>query len=274
MKNILLWIITFLTITFWPLSLILANGQTWAVYLLASAVILVDWFLYLKKFPYHYFVYLVLPLIHPVFLIFPFAMLLFNFRDLKKPFFLASYGLILVVVSLLSYKTFYNYSIFTPDPLAWDTLNKKISFIPNSYMAKIFENRTTIAQNKFKSNFFLSLDLNNYFFSMHPREIMGDNQNLNKFPYLAIIPFLLSLFFIPENKHKKWLLTTIFAAVITLGFINNPDKFDILIFVPFFLLCFYGLKKITTLPNLYFWLFSLLFIPTSIIELLRIIVYK
>jgi hypothetical protein len=180
---------------------------------------------------------------------------------------------VLIAIFLFSFKSFYAYSIFTPDPLAQDTLIKKISIIPNRNLARIFENKTTIAQEKFKSNLFLSLDLNNYFFSLHPRELVGENQNLAKFPYLALFPFLIGLFFIPENKHKKWIITTFAAAAISLGFINNQDKFDFLIFMPVFLVCFYGIRKIFD-SNKYAWIFSLLFIPASLIELARIFVFK
>lgn len=256
---------------FWPISFILANNNTWPIFFTASIVLLVDWVLYLKKFKYHYFLYLILPLIHPVYLFFPLIVLFLNIKEMKRYFSLISYTVILVFVSLLTYRTFYAYSIFTPDPLAWDTLNKKISLIPNRNLARVFENKTTIAQDKFKANIFTSLDLNNYFFSLHPQE-SGDNQNLNKYPYLSIIPFLLGLYFILENVHKRWIVTTFITTIISIGLINNQDRFDVLIYLPVSLLCFYGLRKLANTPNVLFWIFSILFIPLSIVELIRIFV--
>lgn len=259
-------------LVFWPISFVMANADTWPIFVIAPVILIIDWVLYLKKFKYHYFLYLILPLIHPAYLVFPVIAILLNIKDVKKVS-LTIYTVLFIFISFFSYKTFYAHSIFTPDPLAWDTLNKKISLIPNRNLARIYENKTTISQEKFKANTFLSLDLNNYFFSLHPRE-EGNNQNLNKYPYLAIIPFLLGLFFILENVHKKWLITVFTAAVLSLGFINNQDRYDLLIFLPVSLLCFYGLRKLANAFGIFFWIFSAAFIPITLIELTRIIVFK
>lgn len=259
-------------LVFWPISFYFANNDTWPIFASAILVLLVDWILYSRKNIYHDFLYLILPLIHPAYLIFPIIAVLPYVKDMKKiP--LGIYAVLLILMSLFSYKTFYAYSIFTPDPLARDTLIKKISLIPSRNLARIFENKTTVSQEKFKDNIFLSSDLNNYFFSLHPREV-GGNQNLNKYPYLAIVPFLLGLFFILENIHRKWITTTYIAAVISIGLINNQDKFDVLIYLPISLLCFYGLKKLANTSTKYFWIFSLVFIPVTIIELIRMFVVK
>lgn len=259
-------------LVFWPISFVMANTDTWPIFVIAPVILIIDWVLYLKKFKYHYFLYLILPLIHPAYLVFPVIAILFNVKGIKKAS-LVIYTVILILVSFFSYKTFYAYSIFTPDPLATDTLIKKISLIPSRNLARIYENKTTIPQEKYKANIFLSLDLNNYFFSLHPRE-EGNNQNLNKYPYLAIIPFLLGLFFILENVHKKWLITVFIAAILSLGFINNQDRYDLLIFLPVSLLCFYGLKKLANASGIFFWIFSAAFIPITLIELTRIIIFK
>lgn len=272
MKKLIFWISVSLIFVFWPISFVLANNQTWPMFFTASAVLIVDWILYLKRFKYHYFLYLILPLVHPAYLIFPVAAILLNLKDVKK-ISLAIYTVFFIFVSLFSYKTFYAYSIFTPDPLARDTLIKKISLIPTRNLARIYENKTTVSQEKYKTNVFLSLDLNNYFFSLHPRET-GDGQNLNKYPYLAMIPFLLGFFFILENVHKRWLITAFMAAILSLGFINNQDRYDLLIFLPVSLLCFYGLRKLANASAIFFWIFSTAFIPISLIELTRLFVFK
>lgn len=272
MKKVSFWISTGLIFAFWPISFILANTQSWFVFAASASVLIIDWVLYLKKFEYHYFLYLILPIIHPTYLVFPLVAVLPNLNHQKKvP--LVIYAVILIAISLFSYKTFYAYSIFTPDPLAKDTLIKKISLIPSRNLARVFENKTTVSQEKFKANTFLFLDPNNYFFSLHPREI-GDNQNLVKYPYLAIIPFLLGLYYILENIHKRWLITIFIAAIVSLGFINNPDRYDLLLYLPISMLCFYGLKKLTDVSNVWCWIFSIVFIPVSLIELVRIIVFK
>ncbi len=163
-------------------------------------------------------------------------------------------------------------TIFTPDPLAIDIQSTKISLIPNRNLARIYENKTTIPLDKFKSNVFVSLDLNNYFFSLHPQEIIG-GLNLTKYPYLAIIPFLVGLYFFSENKLRKWILCTFIVAVLSLAFINRQDKFDILLYFPVSAICLHGLRKIYT-SSVIFYFFSSVFIPISTIEFLRIIFAK
>jgi len=53
--------------------------------------------------------------------------------------------------------------------------------------------------------------------------------------------------------------------------INNQDKFDLILYLPIFLICLVGLKKIFTLPPVYYLFFSFLFLPLSVMELARII---
>ncbi len=270
MKNTLFWLSAILIFVFWPLSFVIANRDSWISFAFATLVILVGWILYQKKFKYHYLPYLVLPVIHPALLFFPIVMFLFYLKGmpLKVMF---SCGTILFVILIFTWKSFFAYSIFTPDPLANDTLVKKITLIPNRQLARIFENKTTIPVDKLKTNIFQSLDFNNYFFGFHPQEI-GGNQNLTKFSFLTIVPFLFGLFCIIENIHKKWLLAILFSAILSIGLINNQDRFDSLLFIPISLICFFGLKKITYQNNQYLsWIFPTIFIPISLLEIVRIL---
>ncbi len=278
MKKLIFFVSAVLMLAFWPLSFLFANQDSWVPFFVALTILLVDWLLYLNKFKYHYFLYLLFPLIHPALLLFPIISLIFivistegkpRWRNLT----LAIFTSLLIIVSFFSYKTFYAYSIFTPDPLAFDTLNKKISLIPNRNLAKVFMNKTTIFQDKFKSNIFISLDPNNYFFGLHPQEL-GNNQNLTKFPYLAIFPFLIGLYYLLDSKSKHWIISIFVAIASSIAFINNQDRFDILLYLPIVLICLNGLKKIFDSSSFNFSIFSAFFIPISIIELARLIIFR
>lgn len=269
MKKLILIISSLLILIFWPISFISANSHSWVPFFLALVILVVDWLLWSKKFKYHYYLYLLLPLIHPVYLIFPLVIFFMNLQKIGR-FSLIVYIVLLIILTTFSWKTFYAYSIFTPDPLAQDTLIKKISLIPNRHLARVFENKTTVYQDKFKSNIFTSLDLNNYFFSLHPREI-GDNQNLTKYSYLTLIPFLIGLFFLYDSPNKKWIVVVFIATVITVAFINNQDRFDILLYLPVSLICLHGLRKLLDIQAVLFWIFTLVFISISFIELLRVV---
>ncbi|EKD53322.1 MAG: hypothetical protein ACD_61C00071G0010 [uncultured bacterium] len=272
MKTFLFWISAVLILAFWPLSFILSNSDSWVPFILAASLVLLDYFLFRTGNKLRYFIYLLLPLIHPAYLLIPFLIFLLNIKNFDKTG-LFIFSFLLFLVSLFSWKTFYAYSIFTPDPLAKDTLIKKISLIPNRNLARIFENKTTVFQNKYKANLFVSLDPNNYFFALHPRE-SGDNQNLIKYSYLAIIPFLLGLFYLKDSRDKAWLVSVFLAMVLSISFINNQDRFDILLCVPVSIMSIFGLKKLKTLSAKYFLIFSVVFVLISFIELARIIIYR
>jgi len=273
MKKIIFWISVVLTSIFWPISFILANRHGWEPFVFAALVLVADWVLYLKKFKFHQFLYLILPIIHPVYLFFPLIAFVFNFRSIHTLLAKVSYLVILLFVSALSLKIFYAYSIFTPDPLATDTIIKKISLIPNRNLARLYENKTTVFQEKFRSNAFESLDLNNYFFSFHPREI-GGNQNLTKFSYLTLFPFLFGLFYVFKNSHRRWIFSIFISSAISLAFINNQDRFDFILYLPIMLLAYSGIKKLFSLNSSFYLFISAIFIPLSFVELIRLFVFK
>lgn len=276
MKKTFFGLTFWLILLFWPISLLQANPVSWPTYFMASLIVILDWFLYFKGFVYHYFLYLLLPLVTPVYLPLPIIYLLFNL-DLpvvKKPAPLTSYLVLTAIVGALSFGSFLPRSVFTPDPVALGTLHQKNSLIPQRFLAKIMANQTTIFQTKFTANLFSSFDINNYFFGFHPREIAKDNQNLSKYPYLALAPFLVGLFFLTQNTHRRWLAVTLLAAIISLATIGAPDKFDFIIYWPISLMIYYGLKKIYRFSGLAFWLFTVIFLPISLIELARLILLR
>lgn len=269
MKNILFWVSAFLVFVFWPVSFVLANLSSGAPFLFALLVILTDWLLILRKYKYHFFLYLLLPLIHPGFLLIPVLALFVTVIPKKAS--LIAYLVLLIIVSMFSFKTFFAGSILAPDLLATDTLVKKISLIPSRNLARIFYNKTTVFQQKFRSNLFMSLDTNNYFFSRHPQEI---GQNLNKFPYPAIIPFLIGLYFIFQNPNKKWIVSIFSIIIFSIAFLNDQDRFDLLLHLPISLLCFYGLRKLKDDYGSIFLIFTAVFIPISLVELFRLFIYR
>jgi hypothetical protein len=268
MNKLLFGVSAFLIFVFWPISFYLANRQVWLVFAASTLVIVLNWVLYTQKVKYHYFIYLILPLLHPVFLFVPIISIIFHLKGISSKT-LAAYAGILMLLILLTFKSFYAYSIFTPDPLAKDTLIKKISLISARNLARVYENRFTIPLEKFKSNIFESLDINNYFFAYHPQEL-GSSQNLIKFSYLTIMLFIFGIYYLNENIHKKWLLSTIFSSIVSLALINNQDRYESLLYVPVSLVCFYGLKKIVTSNNYLSKFFMVIYILISLTELIRV----
>lgn len=224
---------------FWPYLLITTNDN-WLVFMVPALITALDFFLYKKNIPHHEYIFLLLPFIHPAYLFFPVLYWLLNWSNKS----MIIYGILALLITIFKFNSFYPYSVFVHDPLRFDTLIKKINLIPNRNMARIFENKTTIPIEKFSANFFLGLDLNNYFFALHPRELVGENQNLQKFPYLSIIFFLLGLYHLGKNKDYYWIVSVFFSVALSVSLINNPDKYDFLLFVPICLIIFSGVKHV------------------------------
>ena len=86
---------------------------------------------------------------------------------------------------------YFRFSIFAPDDQAPLIINAKRSVYGFDFFGRLFNNKATFVYNRFKANFFALTDLNNYFFGFHPREIVRENLNLDKFPFISIILMLL-----------------------------------------------------------------------------------
>lgn len=240
MKNILYLISAFLILIFWPLSIIISNTESWFIYVFPALVVFVDYLLFKKNVSFHHLVLLVIPF----------------------------------TILLTSPKAFYTYSIFTPDPLKFDTLIKKINLIPNRSLSRVFENKLTVPMEKFTGNSFVFFDLNNYFFSLHPRELVRENQNLQKYSFLTIIFFLYGLFLLPKNTNIWWILNIAAISIFCLSLINNPDKYDFVLYLPISLIALNGLKQFSNNYSKLSFLCLPCFILISSIELIRIVILR
>lgn len=264
-------------LVFWPYYLYQNNPNDWFLYVLPALVLFLVHFSYYKFQFLTPFFYLTLPIIHPAYLAIPTLGIVTLFINQTKKFVKISYLLLFITISIFCLKPFINHSVFINDPLKKDFLIKKISIVPNRYLSKIYENKTTIPTQKYISNIFLTLDLNNYFFAFHPREIIGENQNLQKFPSIAIVPFIFGLFTLFESKNqkiKKTTLTLLSLSILSLSFINNLDKFDFILYVPILIITILGTEKLFSNKNYFLHLSLLALFIFSAAELLKNIILR
>lgn len=143
---------------------------------------------------------------------------------------------------------------------------------PTVWMSRLFQNKPSIYLDRFKSNFFALSDPNNYFFGFHPREIEGENQNLQKFPSLAILFFLFGLYFLPSDRRWRFIALSLFSLVVLLSFLRNFDRYDLILFIPLSLLIVYGLDKFLVGKNKLKMVFVVFFIIFSLIEYAQLII--
>ncbi|HLE49942.1 MAG TPA: hypothetical protein VI791_02280 [Patescibacteria group bacterium] len=120
-------------------------------------------------------------------------------------------------------------SIIAPDDQAPLIINTKRSLYSSDFLGRFFNNKASFIWGRFKSNFFALIDPNNYFFGFHPREIIRENLNIDKFPFISLIFLLYGLFRIDQLKWGKKLLGLFFISVAILS-LGRFDKVDFVLY--------------------------------------------
>ncbi len=149
---------------------------------------------------------------------------------------------------------------------------RNIYLYPKPILARIFQNKARIYLDKINSNFFALTDPNNYFFGFHPREIMVNNQNLDKFPFLSLPLFIYGIFKIKKGRKTNFVLVTSISALLSLTILTNFDRNDFILWFPLFLILAQAAKEFANRYKKFSKWFFLVFILMSLFELTRILV--
>lgn len=177
--------------------------------------------------------------------------------------------LALALITLtVNFSQFRGQTIFNPDYEAEQQVLEKINLYPTVLMARVFQNKARIYLDKISSNLFALTDPNNYFFGFHPREIVVENQNLKKFPFVSIIFFLLGLYFVNKYKYRSFILVLLLASLLSLSILKNFDRTDFIIWIPLGLLVAHGIEVIEGKP-LQKLLFAV-FVVVTFVQFLRL----
>lgn len=160
-------------------------------------------------------------------------------------------------------------TIFEKDYQAEQLILRNIHLYPDTFTARVFQNKARIYINKFSGNFFALTDPNNYFFGLHPRPIVPDNKNIFKFPFVAIIFFLYGVFTIRRYKYKKELGIILSILIILLSLLKNFDGYDFILWIPLSLVIVHGTKMLSKDKDSIFTFTSIIFIIYAIPEILR-----
>jgi len=120
---------------------------------------------------------------------------------------------------------------------------KKLA-LDTSRIKKFYYNKTTIIKDRYFKNLLVLTDLNNYFFSMHPREdISGVNYRF-KYPFWTIIFLVLGIKATVKNKKYTWIWRLMLFEMLVLSFLKQMDGWDIILFLPISWLMILGVKEI------------------------------
>lgn len=268
----MLWKLSFaITLLFWPISLFLTNTfQDLIVYAIPALLILLSVILYMHKKIWYIFPLTLIPLIEPKLTLFPTLFLLTELLFSQKGRVINTVFLSLAVVLLIvKFNGFYGQTIFVPDYEAGQEVIRNTHLYPNVIMARTFQNKVIVIVNKFYDNFFSLTDLNNYFFGFAPRQIVG-NQNLIKFPFLAIFVVLFFIINLKNIKPKGFIFRLLLSSILSLSVLTNFDRNDFILLLPLCIVLFYGFK-LASRQKSWIW-FVPIYITFTILELIRIFV--
>lgn len=143
--------------------------------------------------------------------------------------------------------------------------------LDTSRIKKIFyNNKTTILFDRYSKNVLVMVSLNNYFFGNQPQVDVTEISHRMKFPYPAIIGFLVGVYIsIKKKKYLKlWLAG--FAIVLFVSFFKNMDGWDMAIYPVLGIITIEGLKEINKYK--FGWLLLMLIAVVGLIEIGRLAV--
>lgn len=114
--------------------------------------------------------------------------------------------------------------------------------LDDSQMKRLFYSKYVFYKDRYLSNLMVFFDINNYFFKLHPREDAATVGYRIKFPFWSVIFFVPGL--MVAVKKNKLILWSIVGAGLLLSFLRNFDGFDMLVYIQFSLILFWGMKLI------------------------------
>lgn len=248
-----------LSILLWPISLYRANTlPNFISYTIPTLFIAISFYFYRKGKSFFLLPILFLPLISPKLLPIPILVIL-AFYVINKGKKYLPYLLVSLFLLAGFFKPFWGQTIFKPDYQARQKVIRNTYLYPNVLSARVFQNKLRIIVDKFNFNLTAFIDPSNYLFGFHPREIMVDNQNLDKFPFLSLPFFLFGIYFLRKTSHWHFPLILFISSIISLSFLNNFDRNDFILFTPLSIILFEGInqfsKKFKSRANIYYWIY-------------------
>lgn len=271
-------IIIFLSLVFWPLSLLLANTfSDFIKYLIPVFLLGASFALFRGTSKFFLAPLLLVPFFEPKLAALPLLVALATFVWQRERRYLLLIGLS-VFVLLLNWKGFWGQTIFVPDYERQQEVIGKTYLYPSVFMARTFQNKARIYADKFTNNFFALSDPNNYFFGFHPREIKIDNQNLRKYPFLSLVFVLFGFYYhasdklvyLRNNPHYKFILVLVASSILSLSILSIFDRNDFILWFPLSLVLIHGIRVFEEKKWKFRSIFYAVFLIFTITELIRI----
>lgn len=261
-------------LAFWPINLLLANiFSDFIGYIIPSMLLTVSFLLWNREGQQQW-VYklpiLIIPFFSPKLALFPLIFIILDILISKARKTKVIFFVVALTVLFIQWQPFFGQTIFKQDYEAQQKVIRNTYLYPSVLLARVFENKPRIFVDKFSNNFFALTDPSNYFFGFQPRQIVNDNQNLDKFPFLAIIFFVVGLFYLKDNRNLTFICLSLIAGIFCLSTLSIFDRNDFILWLPLSLIIAKGVEITYTRYKL----FSLFFIVFTIPQIIRILILK
>lgn len=104
--------------------------------------------------------------------------------------------------------------------------------LDTSQIKRFYYNQTTIIKERYFKNLLVLVDLNNYFFEMHPREDVARVDYRFKYPFWTVVFLISAIGVTIRNKKyfKIWLI--LLFEILILSFFKKVDGLDFILFIP------------------------------------------
>ena len=174
-------------------------------------------------------------------------------------------------LSLIKKPAYFNQeTIFYPvtENEKW-VFEKELS-LDTSRFKKFYYNKTTIVKDRYIKNFLVMMDLNNYFFMMHPREDVSGVDYRFKYPFIAILFLVLAIKITAEDKKYLKVWGVILGVILCLSFLKQLDGWDLVLCLPMTYLLIMGSREINKWK--FGWVANLVLIILMAVEIGRLFI--
>lgn len=265
-------LVILLTVCLWPLSLFLNNNFPDFLKTIVPGITIVFSYLMIKRGSSKYLLpFLVIPFVEPKLAVFPVFVSIFTIfltrKKTTRTLWLFMFASLLIL--FFQWKSFYGQTIFTRNIEAEHVLIEKGNLYHSVFLARVFQNKLRIYLDQFSNNMFSITDPNNYFFGFHPRELVRDNENLKKFPFVSLIFVLLGVYYYKGLKTSKFIVLIFISSLVSLSILKIFDRADFVLWLPLSLVMIHGIYKLEKWPTLKLVLYILFFVFATF-QLLRL----
>lgn len=266
-----------ITLLFWPLNLFLVNTtHNFIAYSIPPALLILSYILYKKDFEFYLLPIFLVPFFEPKLAVLPLLFSLINLILEKKRRKYLFFTIFAIIILASKWSSFAGQTVFTSDYEARQAIIRKTHLYSSVFIARTFHNKARIPVDKILYNFFAMSDPNNYFFGFHPHEIKVDNQNLNKFPFLSILLVFFGIYYLPNLKSRKFVISAFLSSIIALSILTIFDRNDFVLWVPISLILIHGSKEFEKRFKKKANIFFLILVACSVLQLIRsfILIYQ